>query len=268
MINTFTNLLTQINESKSLSVIRLGNVEASQLLYKDGLYPKMMTNAGFFGDEEALKKWKGQMLEALMNADCNLRVVTCRSFFVCDDVLTKLNLYIPTLPYVEELSFWISFINKMKTTSIGIISYFSEQMKCQSKIIDKVFNNKLKYTKSMDSFKFIFSENTIQGNEPDNKTFEEVFDDLLQRSLKADCDVYLISCGCYGIPLCNELKKHGKRAVYVGGLLQLLFGLKGKRWDSREEINIHYNKYWKYPTKKPLNADLVENSCYWGDNKL
>ena len=116
----------------------------------------------------------------------------------------------------------------------------------------------------MDSFKFIFSENTIQGNEPDDMTFEEVFNDLLQRSLDADCDVYLISCGCYGIALCNELKKQGKRAIYVGGILQLLFGLKGQRWDSRSEINIHYNKYWKYPSKKPTNATMVEGGCYWG----
>ena len=264
MINTFSDLLNQMNDIKPLSIIRMGNVEASQLLYKKGIYSKMLTNAGFFGDEKALTLWKNQMLDALMNADCNLRVVSCRSFFVCDDVLTKLNLHLPTLPYVEELSYWVSFINKLKSTSIGIISYFAEEMKSQIKIIDRVFNNRIKYTKSMDSLNFIFSENTIQGNEPDNKTFQEVFDDLLKRSLEADCDVYLISCGCYGIPLCNELKKNGKRAIYVGGILQLLFGLKGKRWDERPEISQHYNKHWKYPSKKPINADLVEGSCYWG----
>lgn len=264
MINTFTDMLNAINGNKPLSIIRLGNVEASQLLYRNGLYPKMLTNAGFFGDEKALVEWKCNMLTALTQADANLRVVTCSSFFVCDDVLTKLNLHIPTLPYVEDISFWIALINKMNSTSIGIVSYFSEQMESQSKIIHKVFSNKLKYTKNMDSFKFIFSENTIQGNEPEDKTFNDVLNDLIKRCLESDCEVFLISCGCYGIPLCAALKRQGKRAVYVGGILQLFFGLKGKRWDTREEISQHYNKHWKYPTKKPKNADLVENSCYWG----
>ncbi len=60
----------------------------------------------------------------------------------------------------------------------------------------------------------------------------------------------------------------GKSAIYIGGGLQLLFGIMGNRW-----IN---NKMWKELIKKNntkfirpsgdeicLNKELVENSCYW-----
>ena len=92
MINRLSNIIRELNGDAPLSIIRLGNVEATQLLWKEGMYPQMATNAGFYGDEKELKRWKAQMLKALLNCDLNLRVVTCPSFFVCDDVLTQLNI--------------------------------------------------------------------------------------------------------------------------------------------------------------------------------
>ena len=42
----------------------------------------------------------------------------------------------------------------------------------------------------------------------------------------------------------------------------MLFGLKGKRWDERPYMNKYYNDSWKYPSKKPKNAEGVEGWCY------
>ena len=59
MIHRYTNLLIALNQSPPLSVVRLGNVEATQLLIKnDEIYEQMPTNAGFFGTKEELKEWK------------------------------------------------------------------------------------------------------------------------------------------------------------------------------------------------------------------
>jgi hypothetical protein len=267
MINRFSNLLTALQKDGRLSVIRLGNVEASQLLLKnDEIYNQMPTNAGFFGTKEELKVWKRKMLVALMNAHLNLRVVSCPSFYVCDDVLNSLQIYIPTLPYVEDIEFWRSLIIGLEGKTIGFVSYFAEEMEQRTKILKKIFpkTNWLSCNPEKD-WRFIFSDNTIKGNEPKDKTWQEVYNDLLLRSLEADCDVYFLSCGCYGVPLCDELSKQGKKAIYIGGFLQLLFGLKGKRWDDISIVNQYYNKHWKYPTKKPKNAELVEGACYWGD---
>lgn len=45
---------------------------------------------------------------------------------------------------------------------------------------------------------------------------------------KIDYDICLIGCGAYGFPLAAHAKRKGKKAVHLGGALQLLFGIKGK----------------------------------------
>lgn len=92
---------------------------------------------------------------------------------------------------------------------------------------------------------------------------------------KTDYDICLIGCGAYGFPLAAHAKRKGKKAVHLGGALQLLFGIKGRRWE-----NINYpaiwnlppntyttlfNEYWIRPSKyeTPTTASRVENGCYW-----
>jgi len=268
MINNLSNLIVELNSKRPLSVIRLGNVEAHQMLMKDNsVYRQMPTNAGFFGGTKEVCEWKSMVLQAMLNADLNFRVISCNSFWICDDVLTQLKLFVPTLPYIEDVAFWVSLINAIQTNKLGFVTFFKKD--CEQQLPKMNFIHKKRPIESrFKSWKIIKSENTIAGNEPDDKTWKEVYDDLLKRSLEADCDIYFLSCGCYGIPLCNDLKKAGKKAIYVGGFLQLLFGLKGKRWDDRKMVNQYFNSHWRYPTEKPENASLVEGGCYWGEEKV
>ena len=265
MINRLINLIQCLNKDKPLSVIRLGNVEATQLLDTNNIFNQMKTNAGFFGNQTQLKKWSNDCMRALMTADCTLMVFSCPSFQVIDSVITKYNLFIPTLPYIEDVSFWVSLINQLNTNKFCFVSYFAKQMEQQAQLLNWIFPNKTNYKKSSADWKFVECENTIAGNEPTDKTFDEVLEELFQDCLKQDSDIYLLSCGCYGLPLQYKLKEAGKKSIYIGGMLQLLFGIKGKRFDEREIHKQHYNKYWKYPIRKPKNAHLVEGACYWGE---
>jgi hypothetical protein len=87
---------------------------------------------------------------------------------------------------------------------------------------------------------------------------------------KYDYDICLIGCGAYGFPLAAHVKRKGKKAIHLGGALQLLFGIKGKRWED-PNYNTEYNyvqlmnKYWikALPEEKPASANRVENECYW-----
>jgi hypothetical protein len=58
------------------------------------------------------------------------------------------------------------------------------------------------------------------------------------------------------------LKDMGKVAIHVGGSVQLLFGIKGKRWDDRTDI---ITEEWDYPLPQdcPQGKEVVENACYW-----
>jgi hypothetical protein len=265
MIHRFTHLIELLNTNKPCSIVRIGNVEATALLQKEGIYSQMKTNAGFFGEKEDFKKWKSEYTKAIMNADCNLKVITCSSFFVTDDIQTQLNIFLPTLPYMEDVGFWITLINNLKTSKIGFVSYFKKDMEKQLNKINAI-HQKCILSTNFDEWRIIKSENTIEGNEPYDKTFFEVYDDLLQRCLAEDRDIYFISCGCYGLLLCNDLKKKGKQAIYVGGILQLIFGIMGKRWLDRPVITQHINKNWIYPSIIPVNGKNVEGWCYGSIN--
>lgn len=79
---------------------------------------------------------------------------------------------------------------------------------------------------------------------------------------KENYDVCLIGCGAYGFPLAAHVKRQGKQAIHLGGVLQLFFGIKGKRWNDKAQSHL-YNKYWCSPISKPINYKNIEGGCYW-----
>ena len=94
--------------------------------------------------------------------------------------------------------------------------------------------------------------------------WEEALNYMYESAMNLDFDVALIGCGAYGMPLAAKLKASGKTAIHLGGALQLLFGIKGKRWDDMPQGKL-YNEYWVRPleNERPRDAKSVEDACYW-----
>ena len=243
--------------AKGVSFVRVGEVELRSLIYDDN---KMMySNAGFYGDNDALLSWKKKYMSSIVNADLLMNVYTCNSFTITSKLLMDVGLFKDTIPYWEEdLSFWLDVLDDMADIKqeIGIISYFADEMKSQQKHLDKIHNRKIS-----NKFSYIQTYNTCGGGP--HKDFFETLEIMKKKIDKSTADYFLVSCGCYGLLLCDYIKDKGKNAIYVGGQLQLLFGLKGARWDERKNISKLYNKYWKYPNKKPKNYKTIEGGCYW-----
>jgi len=74
-------------------------------------------------------------------------------------------------------------------------------------------------------------------------------------------DVALIGAGAWSLPLAAQIKVMGRSAIHLGGETQLLFGIKGKRW---ENYGI-FNEAWisADASEMPAHRDRVENGCYW-----
>ena len=110
---------------------------------------------------------------------------------------------------------------------------------------------------------------TLAGNQDDR--FETWFDALswmYEEAMKVDFDIAILGCGAYGMPLAAKIKKAGKQAIHLAGATQLLFGIKGKRWDTDpafEYVRKRYNDAWIYPEERDRiqNGNKVENACYW-----
>lgn len=93
----------------------------------------------------------------------------------------------------------------------------------------------------------------------------EALDYMYGEAMCTDFDVALVGCGAYGFPLAARLKQAGKIAIHMGGVTQVLFGIKGKRWDLYPDAHRLYNEHWVRPSpdEMPGNAQAVEDGCYW-----
>jgi hypothetical protein len=101
------------------------------------------------------------------------------------------------------------------------------------------------------------------------KRFATVFDliaDIERRIEAKDFDVALIGAGGMSIPLAAFVKRLGKTAIALGGHLQALFGVLGRRWrDDPEWRRCYLNDSWiDLPAcYVPENPQLCGGGEYW-----
>jgi hypothetical protein len=96
-------------------------------------------------------------------------------------------------------------------------------------------------------------------------TWFEAYEHMCAEIKKIDFDVAIIGAGAYGLPLAYYAKSLGKQAIHMGGATQILFGIKGKRWDQHEDISKLYNDQWvrPLPSETPECFNQIEEGCYW-----
>lgn len=108
---------------------------------------------------------------------------------------------------------------------------------------------------------------TLANNKCEFPDWFAALEDMKARIDEVDFDVALIGAGAYGFFLAHHCKKIGKKGIQVASALQLLFGIKGKRWVKPKSGGPapFINEHWVYPSadERPANAELVENGCYW-----
>lgn len=106
---------------------------------------------------------------------------------------------------------------------------------------------------------------SIAGNKTEFDNWFEALNYMQREIDKVDFDVAIIGAGSYGLPLSAYIKDKGKISIHIGGATQILFGIKGKRWDTHPLISKFYNEYWVRPGISELvpDAQKVEGGCYW-----
>ena len=151
-----------------------------------------------------------------------------------------------------------------------VVHPFAETIKSQFKKIDKVFPNATIWPDcQLDVMKAV---QTAGSNKTQFKDWFEALEWMENEIDKRDYDICLLGCGAYGFPLAAHIKRKGKQAIHMGGGLQLLFGIKGRRWETIDLFKnqfpyakTYYNEFWVRPSieETPPNAEGVEGSCYW-----
>jgi hypothetical protein len=151
--------------------------------------------------------------------------------------------------------------------TVLVLHPFAETIEKQYQNRALLFNNNLLPKFELKTIKAV---QTIAGTKSDFKDWFEALNFMKSEIDKTDYDICLIGAGAYGFPLAAHVKRTGKKAVHMGGSLQLLFGIRGKRWESTDYHEIYdyaslVNKYWVKPSRfeTPNKSSNVEDGCYW-----
>lgn len=275
-------LAERIILGQPLAAGRIGLFEmAAMRMYEFGIkkkYSLVMNNiyncAGFFPNDIDLgDQFLSVMKESLKEMDLLAPFHQfCERYFI--NRYTKKEIIISKSEGVFEICKLEDVWTKaLKGKKVLVISPFTDTVKQQYEKRELLFSGKgiLPQFGELLTYKSLM---TI-GDMGDDRfsTWFEALEHMKREILMIDFDVALLGCGAYGFPLAAEIKKAGKQAVHMGGVLQILFGIMGKRWDGtrtggavhiREDIAKYYNEYWTYPLEeRPKEASKVEYGPYW-----
>ena len=253
------------------SVWRYIKGEQPEWWWSKNIMNQMQQWSGFFPPtEDALTKFCRMMLEDAQEVD----VLACWS-----NNVMRLAEYTPNVrrtgliciePYWAKHPWSAALVGKR----VVVIHPFAEQIEQQyhEHRMDLFANSEVLPEFELRTVK------AVQSLGGGKQEFADWFEALNYMKKEIDCqpyDIALIGCGAYGFPLAAHVKRTGHKAVHLAGALQLLFGIKGKRWENpdygekslgrKNAYNELFNEFWVYPNEKskPANAMQVEGGCYW-----
>ncbi|WP_282118130.1 hypothetical protein [Maribacter aquivivus] len=151
----------------------------------------------------------------------------------------------------------------LKGKNVLVIHPFTTSIRSQYKKRELLFEDK----NILPEFNLITlrAVQSIAGEKTSYDTWFEALDYMKNEIDKIDFDIAIIGCGAYGLSLGAHIKRKGKKAIHIGGATQILFGIKGSRWDNHPIISKLYNEHWikPMPEETPKDKDKVEEGCYW-----
>lgn len=228
----------------------------------------MYTNAGFFPKTE---KAISQFCELMLNDAKEVDILGSWQKSEC-----YLQDYL--LPFIIKVNRENSnpfFAKKPWTRALEgkkvlVIHPFSNSILKQYEKRELLFKNPdiLPKFKSLEVIKAVQS---IGGSNGQFSDWFEALNWMKTEMDKHDYDICLIGCGAYGFPLAAHAKRQGKKAIHLGGALQLYFGIRGKRWEGKgyvgtdHDYSTLFNEHWIRPSQDeiPNQSNKVENGCYW-----
>src|SRR3989304_5236603 len=271
-----SDLISQVcDPDKPLMVARMGNVELlcisnylkrkenNKVKYKESVKFTMLNNAGFFpSTDKMLDRFSEEFIEHLANVDVMGVWFNKNEDCICHKYCESAKLV--RLRCIEPYYHIRPWSAKLKGKKVLVIHPFQETIENQYKNKrENIFDNQeilpLFHLETIKAVQSNANSKTIFRN------WFQAYQYMCDEILKKDFEIAIIGAGAYGLPLASYIKKLGKKAIHIGGATQILFGIKGKRWDNHEVISKLYNQYWVRPAESetPQGYQAVEDGCYW-----
>jgi hypothetical protein len=266
--NEFIKNLILNKKNISLSRIGIGELQLFNKIISGGkLNDSDITNlnnfGGFYGDD--YDGFINEYIEAIKNSDihcfwagCGLDSIQNNLFSLLSSNSKKIH-HRAIEPYYSDKPWTESLINK----KVLVINPFSETIQSQYNKRLEIWTNK----NVLPNFELITYKSVMSmGDLNPHSSWTESLEIMKSDISKIDFDIALLGCSTYGLPLVNFIsKKLNKSAIYIGGAIQIMFGIKGERWDNHPEISSFYNESWVRPSlnERPNNYRILEGGTYW-----
>lgn len=260
------SLAASIQSGQPLSFIRMGISELNWVSMWSGLMrlPNWFYYAWvqkLFHNDAENQRFVDLMLHAYQTSDY------MGNFYWSEAEGKLLSQYAPQATYcpvdvVDAYRFEHPWTQALAGKRVLVVHPFVETIRTQYQRKDLIYPNGL-----LPDFELI-TVPSVWYNADGNSDFATWFDALAYLEEQVDketFDIALLGCGPFGVPLTAHIKAQGHQAIYVGGVLQVLFGIKGNRWDELPEVSRFYNEYWVRPgdDNKPKSTKDLDGNCYW-----
>ncbi len=230
--------------------------------YPDYIKRAMGLNAGFFPcNDESLNEFGNILWESSKNVD-----IFGVWFNLLEDYVihnTAPNSQLTYLTFLEPYRCKKPWSLALKGKKVLVVHPFKESIERQYLKRELLFEDE----NVLPEFSLIVYK-AIQTNAGGTCEYSNWFDALnhmYEDIKKIDFDIAIIGCGSYGLPLAAKIKDLGKKVIHLAGATQILFGIRGARWDAKKDMQQYFNSNWIRPSsnEKPKNANDVEGGCYW-----
>lgn len=164
------------------------------------------------------------------------------------------------VPYFHT-NFWSS---ALKGKKVLVVYPFEKTINQQFQHKDKIWTDE-HFGKLPDFELKTYKPVWVLGKNKPHNSWYESFCFMRDEISKIDFDIALLGCSHYGLPLVAHIKNDMKKsAIYMGGETQILFGIKGRRWDSWPDATKFYNDYWTRSIDEiPDGANIMDGGSYW-----
>lgn len=269
-----TLLARKIEEDKGCLIARVGETEAratvhflrhrlaaplDQLPYGNALLSKLRLGAGFFPvNNDTVDQLARLYLSAV--ADISVYAAwTPHDALLCPPQARRVRL-IDLDPFFTQRRWTMA----LEGRRVCIVSPFVDTMRTQYPLRNKYFPTPV--IPAMD-LTYVRAPMTQCETDTSGQNWYDNLTNLTDSVLSTGAEVVIIGAGAYGLPLGAAVSRQGMTAIVLGGSTQLLFGIKGARWENDRQYRAMFNEHWVRPSeleRPPGYQNLeIKGGAYW-----
>lgn len=247
-----------------------------RIMYPEKTIKELHVNAGVFpADRQGLDAFVRRYMSSISKCDIlsykRPWVIPNMGEEMCMTTGNDVNPYSCRISATEPFQSAYPFTSYLVGKSVVVVSPFVRSMQQQYLNRRNIWGDRVNdFLPEFSSLRFVKAPLSAGLVPPIDEDWGAMADRLIGEIFPEDNhsswpDVLLCGCGPVGLVLCVAAKERGRVGVSFGGSLQILFGIRGKRWDMNDSFKSFINDYWIRPTgdEIPTDASSIEGACYW-----